>query len=205
MKHEVRHQVALAGRVVDGATGAPIAGARVELATVPPGLKGLLDVHRAQHGRTWDRLDERADRTRTDAAGRFTFLDLPSGAYALAASLPGDSRRYGAAKGKATVKRNRAGDVATAWLELSLPATSVTGKVTGPGAKPVVLAAVQVKGGLERAYTDSQGKFLLAGLESGPRTLVVTARGFKPAEKDVALKDPGTAKTVNVALTPPSS
>jgi hypothetical protein len=181
----VRRQVALAGGVVDGTTGSPLAGAIVELSSVPASFREPRD----------------SRRTVTDVSGRFTFIDLPSGAYGLAVSYPAGGRRYGAATAKATVKRNKAGDVALTWVDLPLPATGVSGKVTGPGSKPVVLASVQVKGGPEKAYTDGQGKYVLAGLESGPRTLVVTARGFKAAEKAVDLATPGSSKTVNVSLT----
>jgi hypothetical protein len=205
VKHVVRRQAALAGRVVDSATGKPLRGVRIDLVAVPAPLQRVLELKRLRHGAAWERLDDRPDRTRTDVAGMFAFLDLPSGAYGLAASLPAGGRRYGPGKGKATIKRNRAGDVALAWVELELPATSVAGKVSDPGSKPVVLASVQVKGGPERVYTDSRGRYLLAGVESGPRTLVVTARGFQPAEQPVELAKPGASKTVNVTLTPSTS
>lgn len=175
MKVEVRRQVALGGRVVDAATGAPVAGAVVDAG---PGRRAV-----------------------ADANGGFSFLDLASGTYALTASNPGGGRRYGQATGKAKVTRSRAGDVRLAWVELRLPATTISGKVTGSGGKPVQLAAVQLLGGTERAYTDAQGRYTLAGVESGARTLRVSARGYAVAEVQAAVDAPGGSKTVNVALT----
>jgi hypothetical protein len=202
VKQVVRRQVVLAGRVVDGQTQTPLAGAIVELADAPAAFRRWLAAHRVQHGAAWERLAERPDRTRTDAAGRFAFLDLPSGSYGLAASLPGSGSRYGTSQSRARVTRDRDGNAQLAIVDLALPTTTVTGKVTGPGSKPVLLASVQVKGAPEHAFTDAQGQYVLAGLEAGQRTLLVRARGFEPAEQAAALARPGAAKTVNVTLTP---
>jgi len=43
---------------------------------------------------------------------------------------------------------------------------------------------------------------VLSGLEAGRRTLLVAASGFEPTEHDAVLAKPGSAKTVNVTLTP---
>lgn len=205
MTRQLRRQVALAGRVVDGTTHARLAGAVVTLAAIPASLETVLAAERKRHGPAWERLDRRPDRAITDATGTFVFLDLPSGAYALTASLPGGGRRYGAAKAKARVKRNKAGDLDHAWVELALPASGVAGKVTGADAKPVALASVRVKDGGERVFTDAKGQFVLSGVEPGARTLVVDARGFATAEQPVALAKPGATKTVTVVLSPAGS
>jgi hypothetical protein len=191
----------LAGRVVDG-DGKPVPGARVDLTAVPAALQASIAFRRVQHGAAWDAFDRRSDRTRTDTAGQFVFVDLPSGAYSLTATLPGSGSRYGAARGKAQVKRNRDGDAKLAWVELALPTTTVSGKVTGPGSKPVPLASVQVTGAPKRTFTDADGRYALSGLEAGPQTLLVRARGFEPAEQAATPTKPGATKTVNVTLTP---
>lgn len=174
-KVEVRRRVALGGRVVDSATGAPVEGAVVDAGP--------------------------AGNAVADASGRFAFLDLPSGTYAVSASDPGGGRRRGTAGGKAKVTRSRAGDVRLAWVELQLPATTISGKVTGSGGRPVALASVHVVGGTERAYTDAQGRYTLAGVEAGARRLRVRARGHEVAEVDASVDAPGGSKTVDVALT----
>jgi Carboxypeptidase regulatory-like domain len=197
----VRRRAVLAGRVVD-ADGKPVAAARVELTAVPRSLQPSLAARRVQHGSAWDLLDRRLDRTRTDASGRFVFVDLPSGAYRVAASLPGSGSRYGTASGKAQVKRGGLAPAKLAWVDLELPRTTVTGKVTGPRSKPVRLASVQAKGSPGGTFTDAEGRYVLSGLEAGQHVLLVRARGFEPAEQSVALPTPGVTKRVNVTLTP---
>jgi hypothetical protein len=200
VKAVVRRQLVLAGRVVDRRTGTPLAGALVDLTTVPAALERRVAAGSAALGPAWNEHPRRPDRAWTDAAGRFSFLDLPSGSYTLAASLPGAGSRYGTAKVRARVSRDREGNAAVELVDLPLPSTTVTGTVTGPDGKPVVLASVEAKGSPERTFTDARGRYVLPGLEAGERTLLVRARGYPAAEKAAALARPGAAKTVNVTL-----
>jgi len=205
VKQIVRRQVALAGQVVDGVTGEPVSDARVALATVPVRFQRVLDVQRLSRGEEWDRLDERADRRRTNSAGRFCFLDLPSGSYGLTVSLRAGGHRYAPGKATAVVKRNRAGHIAPAWVELVLPVTIVAGTVSGPGSRPIAFASVHVQGEPARAYTDKVGHFSLTGLEPGQRSIVVAARGFVTVAQPVSIAKPGSSKTVRISLKPAPS
>jgi protocatechuate 3,4-dioxygenase beta subunit len=65
------HRARIAGRVTDAATGRPLPGARVAIASGPEATAA--------------------------ADGVFRFLDLPAGNYTLTASLPGKGSRYGTA------------------------------------------------------------------------------------------------------------
>jgi len=74
----VRHQVAVAGRVVDGEEG-PVGGAEVTLTTLPKQARQ----RRADVGADRQELDEPCDRTFTKPDGIFFFLDSPAGEYAV--------------------------------------------------------------------------------------------------------------------------
>lgn len=86
----LRHQVAIAGRVVD-THDQPVAGARVTLTAMPDAYQHTVEsaVHAA--GVTWQELEERCDRTRTRTDGIYYFLDLPAGSY----TVQGLDRRSG--------------------------------------------------------------------------------------------------------------
>jgi hypothetical protein len=206
---EVRHQVAIAGRVIDAGTQKPLAGAEIEIAEMPPALKSALATKSMQYGSRWDAMAERPDRARTAADGLFYFLDLPDGQYTVAASVARLGRRYGVAQCEAKVSRDAQGKVKLAFKEISLQATAVHGKVTGPGHEAgVVMAEIRVKGSGERAFSDESGKYVLAGIEPGrrindepgKRTIIVTAQGYRVATKRVTIEHPGQLATLDFPL-----
>ena len=74
----VRHQVAVAGRVVDGEEK-PVAGAEVTLTALPKQARQ----RRGGVGAERQELGEPCDRTFTKSDGIFFFLDSPAGEYAV--------------------------------------------------------------------------------------------------------------------------
>lgn len=147
----------------------------------------------------------RPDRTQAAADGIFFFVDLPAGAYTLVASLTGVGTRYGEGQTTATVTHNQ-GNIALAQADIAIPSTTVRGAITGPSldgdgsVTPVPLATIQVRGSGERTYSKSDGGYLLAGLEVGQRTILITARGYQPREQRVTFSAAGAEQILNVTL-----
>lgn len=198
---EVRHQVAIAGWVTDAGTQKRIGGALVNIVEMPPALKSILRTKAMQYGSRWNAMAERPDRTRTAGDGLFYFLDLPDGKYTIAASLARLGRRYGAARGSASVSRDAKGNLKMAFLEIGLQPTTVQGKVIGGAHKSgVIMAEIRVKGSGERVFSDAQGQYVLAGVEPGKRTILAAAQGYRPVAKPVTIEQPGELATVNFAL-----
>jgi hypothetical protein len=197
---EVRHQVAIVGRVKDAQTGVPVAGARVELTNVPAAFAVLLAARELEAGSRWASLLARPDRVATEVDGHFHFLDLPDGQYTVVASLPQAGTRYATAQLSRTISRDAAGTIARAAADLELPPTAIKGRVTDQGNAAVPLAQVRLAGGAETTYTDGAGDYLLGALEAGNRTLVVTATGFQPAAPQPVALQPGAVTTANVKL-----
>lgn len=203
--HQVRHQVAIAGRVTDTQTGQAIGQARVEIGAGPAAFTGWLAGQAMQYGERWAAMAERPDRTHTAPDGHFHFLDLPPGRYTLTASRPGAGSRCGQAQKKVTVRAPAAdGKIALVAADLALPPTTVKGRVTQQGTtRPLVLAEVQVQGSGERTFTDGQGQYMLTGLEASAgraRTLRVSAQGYQPATQTVLLDKPGAERMLNFGL-----
>jgi hypothetical protein len=203
---EVRRQVAIAGRVIDGDTRKPLAGALVNLVgELPPAMRRLLATKERQYGARWNDMTERPDRALTAADGLFYFMDLPDGNYTIAVSLAGAGKRYGSGQGSAVVSRdaqhNVRRDFPKMFLEIALRATSVQGKVNdstrGGG---VAMAEVRVQGSGEHAFSDSIGRYVLAAIEPGKRTLVVTAQGYPRVKQEVTIAGPGESVTHNFKL-----
>jgi hypothetical protein len=194
-----RHRAGIAGRVTDAETGKPIAKVAVTMAEMPAAFKRTLRNASIQYGNRWPTMVERPDKTMTRTDGLFYFLDLPGGKYTLSASLPGSGKRYGSAQ--ATVTHDAQGNLKVAMVSVALQPTTVKGKVTGPGHKNgVPMAEVRVKGSGERAFSDTQGHYVLAGIEPGKRTIIVFAQGYQPASHPVLLGQPGALETLNFAL-----
>lgn len=174
-----RHQAAIAGRVVDAETGKAMSGARV-MATAGP--------------LSWE--------SRSGDDGHFHFLDLSDGSYGVAASYPPGGSRYGSAQVNAVVSRDGTGRIQMATADLSLPATTVRGRITRPGGQGVVMAEIVLEGSGERTFSAADGHYALVGVEAGLRRVRIRAQGFQPATQEVTLAAAGAVVTLNVALTP---
>jgi hypothetical protein len=145
----------------------------------------------------------RPDRTQTAADGIFFFTDLPAGDYTLTATLTGFGTRYGQGQTTATVTSDD-GNIALVTADIAIPSTTVRGQITGPnddGAnEPVFMAEVRVKGSGECVFSASDGRYLLAGLEVGKRSISVSARGYATLEQIVQLDQAGTEQSLNFTL-----
>jgi hypothetical protein len=193
-----RHQVAVAGRVTDAATGKPVAGAVITV-SMPTAFRQKVQLSSRQ--RKAPSLDGMLDTTRSRTDGLFYFLDLPEGKYTIAAALPGLGRRYGKAQETAVVTRDSKGNLKLVSVNFGLQPTLIKGKIMGKGQKTgVAMAEVRLKGSGERAFSDAQGEYVLAGIEPGKRSLLVTAQGYRVLSQPIHLAEPGTSETVNINL-----
>jgi hypothetical protein len=197
-----QHRVAIAGRVIDGGTAKPITDAVVLLSKMPAVFEQKIAMSSLVYGKRWKAMQQRLDRTRSREDGLFYFLDLPDGIYNLSASIPSYGNRYGNAQQPAVVSRNKKGEGKITFVNLTLPPTAVSGKITSPGHKTgVVLAEVRVKGSGERTFSNEEGQYTVAGIEPGKRVLLVSAQGYRPQSQPVTLGDAGTSQTLNFSLT----
>ena len=181
MKQIVSRQVALAGQVVDGATGEPVPGARVDLATVPVKFQRVLDVQRLSRGKRVGQ-SRRARRSEANEQRRQLLLPRPAERLVRLDRLArAGGHRYAPRQG------NGRRQAQPGWPHHSrLGRARATGDDRGRhGVRPRFEAdRVRVsarKGEPERAYTDKVGHFSLTGLEPGRRSIVVAARGFVPS------------------------
>lgn len=201
----IRHQVAIAGQVTDAQTGQALAGAQVVISTAPSEFTVRLQLRAKQSQTIWETLVERLDRTQTAQDGHFHFIDLPVGQYTLTASLPGAGNRYGTANVQVKVSlSDTASDPDKRVLttaNIAVPSTTLTGHITSAGTtQPVFLAKVRVQGSGEQAFSDATGRYLLAGLEIGTRTVEIAAQGYKTNNQIVQLRQIGAEQQLNIAL-----
>ena len=113
----MRHQVAIGGRVVDD-SNTPVAGAQVTITAMPNALRQKMAGTAKTAETTWQELEERWDRTHTQADGLYYFLDLPAGRY----TLQGVDRRSGLQVQKTvSVAWDKDGNVTRATADLKLP------------------------------------------------------------------------------------
>lgn len=230
-REQVRHQVAIAGILSDLLTQQSISAAEIRMLQVPQSFHDRLKIMALQfddQGQTQpgggDRFWMAADgsfalvnladghytvQTWTAADGSFKFLDLPDGDYILQASLPSAGTRYDTVMSeKLTVTRNR-DKVIPALVELKLPPTTITGKVTAPAPSevsigrsgnsstngdsnlgappapkmvPVPMAKVQLLETGDSTYTNEAGEYLLTRLEASKTkdwAISVSAPGYE--------------------------
>ncbi|MFZ0746404.1 MAG: carboxypeptidase regulatory-like domain-containing protein [Terracidiphilus sp.] len=210
-----RHKVAIAGLVLDGLSGKPIAGAHLELTAKPTAYEEKLSWLKA--GRSVQGLKAQSpDTTRTRFDGLFFFLDLPEGSYKLVGFMPkkGVSRsplglanrdqqdpfqskgdkRYGKAQFDAAVSYGPEGFGRLTVLRLQ--PTGIKGRVvTFSKQTAVLLAEVRIKGSGEKTFTDAEGQYTISGIlpnERRQRTVQVRARGYRDQSVEVMIDKPGT-------------
>ena len=216
----VCHQVAIAGRVIDAEKNQAIPGdaeknqaipgARVQITKMPPEYETWLNHHKLQYGSNWNQMVERPDRRRTAADGSFYFMDLPDGEYILTASLPSAGTRYGTYKEPITVSRQD-GNINASWEEggnlavnIALQPTAIKGQITSNNKnnEAVVMAKVQVEGSSEYTFSNSEGNYLLSGLEAPSQRTVkvsVSAFGYQSACQSIKISR-GEVKIANFSL-----
>jgi len=88
-----------------------------------------------------------------------------------------------------------------AVADITLPPTAIKGTVTGPNATKVAMAKIQILRSGDQAFSDAQGNYLLAGVEIGNRTVLVSAQGFQSISQTIALGPAGVLQTLDFALT----
>ncbi len=172
MIHEqVRHRVSIAGLISDAVANAPLAGALVHIVSGPPAFTTRLDVVRRQLAASTQVIDQ----MRTATNGQFYFMDLPVGAYTLEVSQPGAGSRYGTTSVTLTIT---ADTWAIADASAVLPTTSLRGRISDTGGRPIPMTQVRIVGSGERAFSDARGNYVITALEEGSRQITVTAQGY---------------------------
>lgn len=205
-----RHQVAIAGQVVDAQTEAPLRDVLVFIADAPPVFQEMLALKAMQFGNRWERLEKRPDRMRTSAEGLFYFMDLPDGDYTLSVTWPDKGNRYGSATADTTITRDNGGNISYVFQKILLAPTTIKGHITEliasppnpPQPSPVVLAEVYLKGSGERVFSDVDGFFTLIGVETGSRTLIVNSKRHRLVTRPIVLVTAGEEKREDFDLTP---
>src|SRR5688500_7808274 len=77
----------------------------------------------------------------------------------------------------------------------------VTGRVTGPDGRPIASATVTVAGTTLGALTNAEGRYTVAAVPAGSRTLLARRIGFAPGTQTVTVVT-GRAATADFQLTP---
>ena len=204
---EVRHQVAIAGRVTDAQTGSAIEGIIVRINDGPAEFMEQVDFLRQLHGQaSWSSMIERLDQTKTARSGHFHFLDLPDGAYVLEAVYPRPTRRYAAVQTDATVSRD--GErIVWAKADMALPPTTLKGQITNAESvddddDTIPMAEVRLMGSGERTFSDSEGNYSLVAIEYGERTVLARAQGYDEATATLMIDAAGSVKVHDFSLMP---
>ena len=156
----------LSGRIVERATGQPVAGADVQV--VPTDF----------------REDGNARATRADGDGRFAFDDLSAGQYRIDA-------RQGALVGAGTVI-DLIATTTVDGVEVALdPAVVVTGRLIAEGGRTV--PGVEVAIGSRTTVSADDGRFQIEGVPTGRQRLRVTPsnEGWKGTDKELEIGSRG--------------
>ncbi|WDD36394.1 carboxypeptidase regulatory-like domain-containing protein (plasmid) [Nostoc sp. UHCC 0926] len=184
----IRHQVVIAGQVINAQTKKAIAKVEVMITKAPDAFTHWLGLKSLQHG------DRSPYLTRTAFDGYFHFWDLPEGEYTLTASLPNAARRYGTAMITVTVPSNIEGKIIMTAADMELPITVLKGNISNQNGEPVFMAKVRVKGSTESTFSNDKGQYSLIGLESSEikRIAIVSAQGYQPTSQSVVISHPST-------------
>jgi hypothetical protein len=191
---KISHRAALVGRVLDPLSQRVIAGAQVVITSGPAAWTEKLAA--LQSGRP----SLRPDVAVSDSFGFYRYLDLPEGAYALSATIPGAGTRYAASvTGNATVVLT-----AAVTLDFAFAPTAVTGlvKASAP-AGPLPLARVRVVDSGEITHTASDGTYTLSPVEAGTnRVIEFSAQRYVTASLQVTVAQGTTTTASTVTITP---
>ena len=198
----LNRQVSIAGRISNAQTEKAIAGAWVEIITMPAKFARRCQLKSLKYS-AWEQMVERIDRTLTASDGFFYFADLPEGDYTLRVSIPGMGNRYHIKEVSTTVSSS---DKDKQVLQIALTPTTIKGKITNLNNQPVAMARVQLADSLESTLSDSEGNYLLWGLEANPDSqnlrpvkIIASASGYQMAEKNFSIAL-GEVKTINFSL-----
>lgn len=203
-----RRQVAIAGKVFDARTNAPLAGVTVTITAMPPAFQQWLSLRMAAAGSAWSTMIERPDRTVTAAGGDFAFVDLPDGLYSLTFTAPPRVGRYGQVQQDFKVERDAQGHITLSVRQVPMPPTGIAGRITGaaPGgqgtASPLAMARVRVLGSDESAYGDADGRFYIPGVQPGTRSLEISASGYQTTTTTVGVSEGSVTDTGSITLLP---
>lgn len=124
----IRHQVTIAG-VVTLDSGEAAGAASVDIISGPAKFMNRITTLRAVLGPAFDGLAARPDRATVAVDGLYYFLDLPDGAYELAATIPGAGQRFGSGSASATVAHDVTGNAVRAEANMIVPSTALSGRV----------------------------------------------------------------------------
>ncbi len=131
----------------------------------------------------------------TDASGSFTLEGLAAGSYEVRASTFGQSGRSTSARQTVELR----GDLT---LDLEAPLGRLSGVVLeAETRRPIGGAVVELQAGegaLERAATDSAGRFELEDLDPGARSLSVRKPGYETATRTASVAESGSEITVEL-------
>ncbi len=200
---EIRHQVSIAGRVIDALTGRAIAYAEVEITSAPQEFTEWLAERKKQHGGMWDKMQKRPDRMCTQHDGHFHFMDLPDGQYTLQARMPGWGSRYAKGSCTVTVAHGPAGEIIIAQADMTLVPTCIRGQISAQDTTdPIALAEVRIKGSDQRTFSNESGDYCLACVETGERTIIASAQGFEQTSHTVLLNQPGQQGELDMVMKP---
>lgn len=151
------------------------------------------------------------ERTLTRPDGWFYWVDLPTGAYQLEASVPGSTRGYSQALAEVEVVEGGQDPFGQSQVSFNLSPTTLQGRVVSAAdpAEPVGMARVQIAE--TQAYVFSSDEFTkphdrewnyqFVGIAStySVITLIITAKGYETTQKKVDLRS-GANNSLDIQL-----